>query len=57
MNRTYECKEAVIAFLEGRIVRAREYNSPDKTTWPYRVTKLTDFDDPDFVFCIFGVTE
>ena len=57
MNRTYGCKEAVIAFLEGRLVRAREYNSQDKTTWPYRVTKLADFDDPDFVFCIFGVEE
>jgi hypothetical protein len=57
MNRAYECKEAVIAFLEGRPGRAREYNTPDKTTWPYRVTKLTDFDDPDFVFCIFGVAE
>ena len=54
MNRTYECKEAVIAFLEGRLVRAREYNSQDKTTWPYRVTKLADFDDLDFVFRIFG---
>ena len=57
MNGTYECKEAVIAFLEGRLVRAREYNSQDKTVWPYRVTKLADFDDLDFVFCIFGVEE
>ena len=54
MNRTYECKEAVIAFLEGQLVRAREYNSMDKTVWPYRVTKLADFDDQDFVFRIFG---
>ena len=54
MNRTYECREAVIAFLEGRPVRAREYNSQDKTTWPYRVTRLADFDDPDVVFRIFG---
>jgi hypothetical protein len=57
MNRTYECKEAVIAFLEGQLVRAREYNSMDKTVWPYRVTKLADFDDQDFVFRIFGVKE
>ena len=57
MNRTYECKEAVIAFLEGQLVRAREYNSVDKTVWPYRVTKLADFDDQDFVFRIFGVKE
>ena len=57
MNRTYECKEAVIAFLEGKRVRAREYNSVDKTAWPYRVTKLTDFDDPDVVFRIFEVAE
>ena len=57
MNRTYECKEAVIAFLEGRHVRAREYNSPDRTVWPYCVTKLADFDDLDFVFRIFGGEE
>jgi hypothetical protein len=29
----------------------------DKTVWPYRVTKLADFDDLDFVFRIFGVEE
>ena len=55
MNRTYECKEAVVAFLAGHVVRAREYNSQDKHVWPYRVTKLADFDDLDFVFRIFGV--
>jgi len=57
MNRTYDCKPEVIAFLEGKRVRAREYNSVDKTTWPYRVTKLADFDDRDVVFRIFGEEE
>ena len=57
MNRTYDCKPEIIAFLEGKRVRAREYNSVDKTTWPYRVTKLADFDDQDVVFRIFGEEE
>jgi len=57
MNKTYDCKPEVIAFLKGKRVRAREYNSVDKTTWPYRVTKLADFDDPDVVFRIFEVAE
>ena len=51
--RTYDCKPEIIAFLEGRHVRAREYNSPDRTVWPYYVSRLSDFDDPDWVFRIF----
>ena len=51
--RTYDCKPEIIAFLEGRHVRCREYNSPDRTVWPYYVSRLSDFDDPDWVFCIF----
>jgi hypothetical protein len=57
MNKTYDCKPEIIAFLEGKRVRAREYNSVYKTTWPYCVTKLADFDDPDVVFRIFGEEE
>ena len=51
--RTYDCKPEIIAFLEGRHVRAREYNSPDRNVWPYYVSRLSAFDDPDLVFRIF----
>ena len=53
MNQTYDYKQEIISFLNGQKVRAREYNSANTNAWPYLVTKLSDFDDRDLVFCIF----
>ena len=54
MNRTYECKETIIAFLEGQTVRARERREWNNKCWPFLITKLSDFDDEDLVFQVWG---